>query len=181
MANTRVAHRYAQALMGLAEEQGTVENVAKDLELLHKTVKESREFALFLKSPVITRDKKKNILQSLFGQWLHPVTLQFILLLTEKGREDLLELIFARFLELRNELLGIVEVDVRSATELQKDQNAELQHTFERYTKKKVAISFSVDKQLKGGFVARIGDTVFDGSIKRQLELLREKFAEGQT
>ena len=103
----------------------------------------------------------------------------FLNLLTEKGREDILPVIIQEFFHLRDEMLGIVTVEVKAATEFGKEQEAELQKRFEGYSKKKARITYSLDKQLKGGFVARIGDTVFDGSIKRQLELLREQFAEG--
>ncbi len=70
-------------------------------------------------------------------------------------------------------------VEVKAAVELVKAQSAETQKRFEGYTKKTVQISFSLDKQLRGGFIAKVGDTVYDGSVKRQLELLRERFAEG--
>ena len=68
---------------------------------------------------------------------------------------------------------------MRAATELTKDQQQTIVKRFEGITRKKIRVAFSIDKQLKGGFVARVGDTVYDGSVRRQLELLRERFAEG--
>ena len=179
MANIRVAQRYAQAIMGLAEERKLVERVAQDFEVLRKTAAESREFLVFLKSPVINKEKKKEINNQLFGKTIHAVSLEFLNFLAEKRREDILQQIIKQFFVLRDERLGIVTVEVKAAVELVKDQNVEIQKRFEGYTKKKVQISFSLDKQLKGGFIAKVGDTVYDGSIKRQLELLRERFAEG--
>ena len=179
MANVRVAHRYAEALMGAAEEQKIVERIAEDLKLLQTTIKESKEFLVFLKSPVISKEKKKEVNNELFGKKLHSATMLFMSLLAEKSREDILPVIIQEFFHLRDEMLGIVTVEVKAATELEKEQNVELQKRFEGYSKKKVRITYSLDRQLKGGFVARIGDTVFDGSIKRQLELLRDQFAEG--
>ncbi|MBF8248103.1 MAG: F0F1 ATP synthase subunit delta [Bacteroidetes bacterium] len=178
MANIRVAQRYALAIMGLAEEQKLVERVAQDFEVLKKTAAESREFLVFLKSPVINKEKKKEINGQIFGKTIHAVSLEFLNFLAEKRREDILQQIMEQFFALRNERLGIVTVEVKAAVELVKDQSAEIQKRFEGYTKKKVQISFRLDKQLKGGFIARVGDTVYDGSIKRQLELLRERFAE---
>lgn len=179
MANIRVAQRYAQAIMGLAEEQALAERIAQDFRLVQKTAAESREFLVFLKSPVINKDKKKEINSQIFGKTVHAVTLEFMNFLAEKGREDILLQIIEQFLVLRNQRLGIVTVDVKAAVDLAGEQRAEIQKRFEGYTRKKVLISFRLDKQLKGGFIARVGDTVYDGSIKRQLELMRDRFAQG--
>lgn len=179
MANVRVAYRYAEALMGAAEEQEIIDKTADDLKLMQTTVKDSKEFLVFLKSPVIPKEKKITVFSELFGKKVHTSSIVFLNLLAEKGREDLLPAIIEQFFHLRDEMLGIVNVDVKATTELAKEQNVELQKRFEGYSKKKVRITYSLDKQLKGGFVARIGDTVFDGSIKRQLEILREQFIEG--
>lgn len=179
MANIRVAHRYAEALMGAAEEQQNIDRTGEDLKLLQTTIKGSKEFLLFLKSPVITKEKKSGVLGQLFAKKIHSSTMLFLNLLTEKGREDILPSIIDKFFRLRDEKRGIVNVEVKAAVELAKEHDAELQRRFEGYTKKKVRITYSLDRQLKGGFVARIGDTMFDGSIKRQLEILREQFTEG--
>ncbi len=179
MANIRVARRYAEALMTGAEERKLLDRVALDLETLERTLRESREFGLFLKSPVVNKEKKRNILQEMFGKKLHEITVGFLQLLADKGREDLLQDILVEFFRLRDEKLGIVSVEIKAAGELSKEQTAQIQKRFEGITRKNVRLAFSIDKQLKGGFLARVGDTVFDGSVKRQLELLRDRFAEG--
>lgn len=164
--------------MELAEEQKQLDRVVEDLELLQRTTKESREFLLFLKSPVIKKEKKKEIFSSLFGDRLGPLTSSFVALLIEKGREDILPQIINQFFALRDERLGIVTVDVKAATELTNDQVNAIRQRFEGITKKKVRVALSLDKQLKGGFLARVGDTVYDGSVRHQLELMRERFHE---
>jgi F-type H+-transporting ATPase subunit delta len=83
------------------------------------------------------------------------------------------------FFRLRDERQGLVVLDVRSATEMDENQQKTMVKRFEALTGKKVRAAFRVDRELKGGFVARVGDTVYDGSLLRQLELLRERFAEG--
>jgi len=75
-------------------------------------------------------------------------------------------------------MLGIIHVSVTTAAELSQQQTMQLQQRFEEYSNKKVFIDVSFDKQLIGGFIARMGDTVFDGSVKQQLKLLRKRFAE---
>ena len=174
----RVARRYADAASELAEEQHQSEQLAKDLDLVGSWLKGSRELQAFLKSPVIPREKKLTVMSEIFRSRVSPFTFNFLTLLLEKGREDVLGDIVQEYLRLRDERLGIVTLDVHTATELTTEQQGVIVKRFESITKKKIRVSFSVEKELKGGIVARVGDTVYDGSIRRQLELLRERFAE---
>ncbi len=179
MTNVRVARRYAEALVEMAEEQKNTEAVAKDLESLRQLIAGSRELLLFLKSPIINKVKKHDVLRLLFEGRLDVATIRFLDLIADKGREEYLPDIIDQFFVLLEERQGIVRVEVKVAADFSKDQTALLQKKFETYTSKQVRITFTLDKQLKGGFVARVGDTVFDGSVKRQLELLRQRFVEG--
>ena len=179
MSAYRVARRYAEAALELAEEQKQGERLAVDLEVVWKVMKESREFVALLKSPVISKDKKRALLAEIFQSKLSVFTFNFLNLIVDKGREDVLDDIIKEYYKLRDDRLGIVTLEVRAATELTKDQQQTIVTRFEGITLKKIRVAFSIDKQLKGGFVARVGDTVYDGSVRRQLELLRERFTEG--
>jgi F-type H+-transporting ATPase subunit delta len=178
MANLRIANRYAEALLTTAEELHIRKEVSDDLAVIQRIIKESREFQLFLKSPVIKKEKKQAVFLASFGSSVQSLTLRFLSLLIEKEREDVLPSIIDSFFGLQDEILGIVHVRVKTAAGLSQQQTAQLKQRFEAYSKKKVFIDQSLDKQLIGGFIARIGDTVFDGSVKQQLELLRKHFAE---
>lgn len=175
----RVARRYAEAAYGLAEEQKVVDAVACDFELIRGTIAGSREFVAFLHSPVVSKEKKRAVLAELFQQRISGFTLSFLNLLVEKGREDVLGDVVGEFFKLRDERMGIVVLDVRAAAEMTHEQQQAIIKRFASLTGKTVRAAFSIDRGLKGGFVARIGDTVYNGSIVRQLELLREQFAEG--
>lgn len=164
--------------MELAEEQRELDRVVQDMELLQRTAKESKDFVVFLKSPVIKKEKKKEVLRELFKSKLSSLSLDLLMLLCEKGREEILPHMITQFFMLRDEMLGIASVQVKAATELLKDQFDQIQKRFENITKKKVRISFNLDKLIRGGFVVRVGDTVFDGSVQHQLELMRERFHE---
>ncbi len=179
MANIRVAARYAEALLTAAEEQQLLDRIAADMKALEETMRKSREFFLFLRNPIVKREKKQRVLSELFGKTLHAMTVGFLVLLAEKGREEFLQDICTQFFVLHDRRLGIVNVHIRAATELSGDQQKTIRQHFEGLTRKKVRLDLTVEKELKGGFLARVGDTVFDGSVKRQLELLRERFAEG--
>jgi F-type H+-transporting ATPase subunit delta len=179
MANYRIATRYAEALLTAAEEQKLLDRIAADMKGLEETMQKSREFSLFLKNPIVTREKKQRILSELFEKTLHGMTVGFLVLLAEKGREEFLQDICTQFFALHDTRLGIVNVKIKAATELSGDQQKAIQRHFEDLTQKKVRLQMTVEKELRGGFLARVGDTVFDGSVKRQLEMLRERFAEG--
>ena len=178
MANLRIANRYAEAVMTAAEELHILKNVSDDLTVLRRIIQESHEFQLFLKSPVIKKEKKQEVFKATFGPSMQPLTLQFLSLLIEKEREDTLPSVIGAFFRLQDEMLGIIHVSVTTAAELSQQQTMQLQQRFEEYSNKKVFIDVSFDKQLIGGFIARMGDTVFDGSVKQQLKLLRRRFAE---
>ncbi len=178
MSNLRTANRYAEALMTTAEELQVLKRVSDDFTVLRRSINESHEFQLFLKSPIIKKEKKQQVFEATFGEAIQPLTLKFLFLLAEKRREDILLNIIEAFFRLQDEALGIVNVHVNAAAELSAQQTVQLEQRFEAYSKKKVRVDISLDPKLIGGFIARIGDTMFDGSVKRQLELLRKRFEE---
>lgn len=167
--------------MNAAEERQTREKVAADLEIVAKLLRESREFALFIASPVVPAAKKSSVFRELLGTKVGNDVLTFFLLLTQKGREELIPDIVEQFRVLYGEKLGIVDVQVTSAAELAGNQKEELQRRLEKYTNKKVRMNIGVDGDVKGGLVIQVGDTVLDGSIRHQLELLRDRFLAGRT
>jgi F-type H+-transporting ATPase subunit delta len=178
MSNLRIANRYAEALMTSAEDLHILKNVGEDLILMRRIINESHEFRLFLKSPLIKNEKKRQVFEATFGKAVQMLTLKFLILLAEKGRENLLLQIIEAFFRLQDEEVGIVNVHVKAASELSAQQTTELEKRFEAYSKKKVRIDVSLNSELIGGFIARIGDTMFDGSVKHQLDLLRKRFTE---
>jgi F-type H+-transporting ATPase subunit delta len=179
MKNSRVARRYAQALMMTADTPAEIDLIAGDLESLRNIVEGSRELRRFIESPILSVEKKRSVFRELFHARLSKTTMAFLELLVQKQREENLLGIIEQFLVLRDAKYGIVNVEVASAVEITTQQEKNLSEKLENYTRKKVRIRFSLDKALKGGLVVKIGDTVLDASIKRQLELMREQFAGG--
>ncbi|MEW6062133.1 MAG: ATP synthase F1 subunit delta [Bacteroidota bacterium] len=179
MSNIRVANRYASALMELTNEQKNPDAMANDLKAVLNTVEASRELRNVLASPVINKDKKKAILRDVFTKRVSEAVLLYLDAVVNKGRENILHEILKQYFVLRDEELGIVRVSVKTGAEFSSKQENDLRKQLEAMTKKKVELTFTVDKSLKGGFVARVGDTMLDGSIKRQLEILKQKLKEG--
>ncbi len=179
MSNLRVAKRYASALMALTGEAKKPETIADDLLTVQTTIKASRELRSLLASPVVSKEKKKAVIAEIFGKKIGVVVNQYLEAIIEKRREDVLPEVLEQYFLLRDEQLGIVSVDVRTAVKFSAEQEKSLVRELESYTQKKVRVSFSLDKVLKGGFVAKVGDTTLDGSIRRQLELLRSRLKDG--
>lgn len=179
MSNLRIAHRYASALMALTNEQKKPAAVSDDLFTVMNAVDTSRELRNVLASPVISKEKKRAVLRSVFEKKVSGVILQYLDAMVIKGRENMLHDILKQYFILRDEEQGIVRVQVKTSTEFSPKQENDLQKHIEAMTKKKAVLTFTVDPGLKGGFIARIGDTVLDGSIKRQLEILKLKLKEG--
>ncbi len=179
MSNLRVATRYASALMELTNEQKKSDAIAEDLLIVKNAIDSSRELRNVLASPIVAKDKKQAIIRDIFKKKIGEVVLGYIQEIVIKGRENVLSEILAQYFVLRDEQMGIVRVSVKTSVEFSAKQENDLVKQLEAMTKKKVEIAFSLDKTIKGGFVARVGDTVLDGSIKRQLEILKIKLKQG--
>ena len=165
--------------MALTGEAKKPETIAGDLLTVQAAVTLSKELRLLLASPVVSKEKKKSVMAEIFGKKIGSVVSQYLVAIIDKGREDILAEVLDQYFLLRDEQLGIVSVDVRSAVKFSTEQEKSLVRQLESYTQKKVRVSFSLDKVLKGGFVAKVGDTTLDGSIRRQLELLRSRLKDG--
>lgn len=179
MKNPRVARRYAVGLMAVAAEARSVDRTADDLALIGRTLEGARDLRSLVASPVVRASRKAAAFRALFDPRIAPSTLAFLDLLTAKGREALLAEVVEQFQALRDERLGVVTVDVAAAVELTPAQRNEMTARLERHTGKKVRLRVTLDPAVRGGLVVKIGDTVLDGSLRRQLELLRGRLAAG--
>ena len=176
MKESRAAYRYALAIIGLAEELKQLDAVSKDFEFLSGLVKQSREFFLFLKSPVVNKEKKRIAISEIVKGNVSELTFRFLRLLVSKGREKIIPEILEQFSRVRDERLGILKATVRAVQPLSPAQEKQLIEQIHRVTNKNPRLQFMKDENIIGGFVVQYGDTVWDGSVLHQLELLRERF-----
>ncbi len=165
--------------MLLTSESKKPEAIAADLMTLKTAIAASRDLRMLLVSPIIRADKKQQILAEIFKKKIGNLVRGYLLEIVAKGRERYLPDMLTQYFELRDDQMGIVRVSVSTSVDFSPKQRKELEKQLEQFTKKKVSIVFSLDTSLKGGFVARVGDTVLDGSIRRQLELLKTRMYEG--
>ncbi|MBT4976202.1 MAG: ATP synthase F1 subunit delta [Gemmatimonadetes bacterium] len=172
-----VVRRYAVTLLEAADETGVIEPITRDVEGLVATLDGSEELLDFLANPLISPEIQANALRQLFTDKVGELTLSFLQLMGSRGRAALIAVALQAFLELVAEREGVVGAEVRSAIELSPQQLQNLQERLERYTGRKVRLEAQVDANVRGGVIARVGDTVFDGSINTHLERLRLRLA----
>jgi F-type H+-transporting ATPase subunit delta len=180
MADFRILHRYATSLLETSLEKKNLELVTSDIKLLVETLEKSKELQSMLDSPVVRPELKLNILREIFSKKISKDSMDFIEFVISKNRESLLSAIGKRFLELQDDHLGIANVFVTSATEFSNDQKNLLQTRLEKILDKKVRLNFKTDLNLVGGFIAKVNDTLYDASIRHQLELLKKQFLTGE-
>ena len=174
MADQRVAARYAKSLLDLGQEQGTLEAVKEDMDLLSKTMAESRELRLLLRNPIVKHDKKLAILTAIFQGKVSDMTRRFFIILTQKNREAALESMGTEFQMQYNVMQGIQMAEVTSATALTPASRAELEKLVTQQTGlTDVKLTEKVDPDLIGGFVLRVGDNQIDDSVRTSLRKMR--------
>jgi F-type H+-transporting ATPase subunit delta len=181
MMNSKISSRYALSLMDLAEEKNSLPAIYDDVKTIVGALDGSSQLRKLLVNPIVKSKVKSSIFDEIFTGKITPDMQKFIRFLVEKNREDYLYWIMKQFLDLRNTKLGIVEAQVTTAVKFNEKQTLELKRKLESILGKKVELNFVIDKEILGGFIAKVGDTLYDGSIKNQLVNLKRQFLQGST
>lgn len=172
MKGTKAAARYAQSLIGLAIERGELDRVKADMEVIAKICAESHELDLLLQSPIIKTDQKLKALGSIFEKAVSKLTLQFMELLTRKGREGLIPAVAVSFSGLYNQHVGLVIVDVTSAVALSASQISDITKSLSNLGKS-IELVQHVDPHVLGGLKIKVGDQRVDATLRRKLNELK--------
>lgn len=174
--NGAVAQRYAAALTDVALEQRKADEVKRGLADFVGAFFQSEDLRNFLESPGIDPAVKRRALGKIADRMgLEPAVRNLIFVIVDHRRIEMLREIEAAFRSELNDRLGIAEADVISARELTAAQRNELKAALERRTGKKIEANFREDQALLGGAVVRVGSTVYDGSVREQLDRMRER------
>jgi F-type H+-transporting ATPase subunit delta len=171
-----VANRYARALADVVGPQGDYRAIQRELGDFADAYRKSAELREVFETPAVTLDAKIKVLDVILarvGASRH--TSNFLRVLVSHFRMNLLEEILSAFGRIVNDRMGIVEVNVFSASELSEESRRGLRARFEQVTRKQVAMDFQLQERLLGGILAQIRSTVYDGSVRGQLDRIREK------
>jgi len=174
MKGSKIAGRYATALLELSIEQNKIEQVLSDMNYLLEVNNETRDFQLLLDSPIVKGDKKIAIFEELFGQF-EEVSMSFVKLITENRRESYLPSIAESFDLQVKEYKGIVPITITSAVPLDNDTKVKIMEKVEKNVNGKLEVTEIIDSSLIGGFIVRMGDKQIDASIASQFNDLKQR------
>jgi F-type H+-transporting ATPase subunit delta len=173
------AFRYARALVDVVTDPASAKKPGEALEELRAVdtmVAESADLRAALMTPAIPGSRKKAVLGQLMDELaISKVIRNFLFVIVDHKRIPLLPEIREGFEQALDERLGFVRADVSSAAALSKQQSSELEIELARLSGKSVRVHYAIDENLLGGVVARVGSTVYDGSLRGQLQTMRRE------
>lgn len=175
MATTPVARRYARALLELGIEYKNLDKLNEQLSALGRAYSANADLSSVLLNPSIKLEERRSIVRAIAAKYtLEPLLINFALLLMDKDRFRQIPAIAEEFARLVDEQKGNIRADVTSASQLSPIQQNELKKALAAMTGKNVLLETAVDPSLIGGAVTRVGDVVYDGSVRTQLQKMRE-------
>jgi len=176
-----VARRYARALLDAATAGGQPEKIGAELSAIAAALA-SPEVAQVLGDPAYSQEQRLALALALARRLsAQPITLQFLSVLVDRQRIADLSLIERAFAEMLDEKVGRVQASVTSALPLDKDDLAKVQKALAQLTRRQVSVEARVDPAILGGVIAEVAGTVYDGSLKTQLERMRETLKRAPT
>lgn len=164
-----VARRYSTALFDIAVEEGSVDTLYAEAELLVETLKNENNFLQVINHPEVTFEQKFELLKSVFGGKINETFFGFFNIVLHKNHEDEFLNILEAFVEKCEEYKGIVEAVVVSAKALSDAQVDKIKEQISKNLNKQVRITTNVDETLLGGMVIYVDGKVLDSSIKKYL------------
>jgi len=175
----RVAHVYAEALLNAAEKQGQSGQVLESLDSLIRDVFPAEpQFEAFLQSSAVGRERKAQVIDKVFEGKASPVFVDFFKVLNQHERLNLLRPILTAAMELRDERAKRIRVKVRSAVPLADAQTNRLVEQLRANLKLEPVLQTEVDPDLLGGVVVRVGDWLYDASVRARLDSIRNQLIE---
>lgn len=177
-----IADRYATALLDVAMEHGFTADAKEMLDAFSAVIRESAELRQVLANPAVPHQKKIEVMQILLDRMsiksqARPMMENFLGVVSDHRRGALLPEIAESYTQKMHERLGIAVAKVSSAAELNERERLELERAFARVTSMKIEAHYSVEPELVGGAVVRIGSVIYNGSVKEQLKRMEEKLA----
>jgi F-type H+-transporting ATPase subunit delta len=172
-----LARRYARAILDIGTEKGTFEKMGDELDALSAMLSGSRDLSEALTNPVFPMSRRRAVLEAIIARMaVSPVTRNFLLLLLERERMPYLPSIARELRAMVDAKAGRLRAVVTSARPLSPEHEKNIRAALERTSGKKVLVEKRQDPELIGGVVTQVGDLVYDGSVRTQLEQMRERF-----
>ena len=181
MKNLAVARRYAKALLLISKEDGQTEAYQKELDGFARIMETDQALNQAVTNPLYEASVRRNVLRAVIDKLDISSTMRsFLLLLFDKGRIGFISAIDDFYKKLADELSGIGRAKVISATDLSEETVERIRAALSQKTNLDIVLQVEKDPELIGGIVTKIGDLVWDGSIKTQLSNMRETLKRGE-
>ena len=181
MTNSALASRYASALVDVAigPKSGVdPHQLLRELRGFEEVLAGSAELRTALASPSVPPARKRAVVGAIGAKLgVSRVARNFLFVITDHRRIAMLTEVLEAFDLLLDERLGFRRAEISSARELTQPQRDSVSHEFERLTGRKMRMRYGVNRELLGGLVARVGSTVYDGSVRGQLQALGKRLA----
>ncbi|KAB7707466.1 F0F1 ATP synthase subunit delta [Bacillus aerolatus] len=175
MSNSAVAKRYALALLEIAKEHQQLQLIEEELRVVKTVFQENKELLLLLESPKLTIQEKKELLKSAFSE-ASTYVVNTLMILTERHREEYITDVADAYIELANAERGIADATVESVRPLTEAETTQISAQFAgKVGKQALRITNIVDPALLGGLKVRIGNRIFDGSLRGKLNRLEKQ------
>ncbi|MBR3350398.1 MAG: ATP synthase F1 subunit delta [Solobacterium sp.] len=178
MAN-EIAERYAQGLFELARESKTVREKKEQAELILKAIADNPELTVFLRAVKVTKDEKKNLIADVFKDAADQDTINLIKLLLDKGRISYFREIFAEYVRLADEELGIATATVESARELKAEDHERIRKALVKKTGREIVMRTKVNPDLIAGIKVTVGNNVTDITMRTKIDSMKEALLKG--
>jgi F-type H+-transporting ATPase subunit delta len=169
---------YAEALFSVADAEDVLDEVDDELFRFARTLEREGQLRDALTDPALPADRKRAVLAEVLGERANPLTVNLLGFIVEQGRARDLPAIVDEMVALAAERRQAAVAEVRTAIPLDTEHAQRLTEALERATGKRIELKVVVDPTVIGGVVARVGDQVIDGSVRRRLELAREQLSE---
>lgn len=172
-----VSKPYAKALFLAAEEAGVLTRIQNEFSTFLTWLKEEPKAALLLTLPQVKTEDKRKVLHA-FLDGVHPYLLHLVDVMLDHGREKLFEKVYEAYLYMADAREGRVEAEIQAARALSEEEEKKLVQLFQEKTGKKLRYRTKVIPGLIGGVVIRVGDTLYDGSIRTRLRKVEKQMME---
>ncbi len=178
MSSQTVARRYASALADVVIEQREEAEVQTELAAWEQMFLTNSLLMESFTNPTVAYEQKSKLLNELIARTkVRPTTANFLRVLLKNQRLAELPAVNAKFTQVLDERAGLVTAHVTSARPLDSSLRSGLEDTLAAVTKRRIRVNFNTDESLLGGIVTRIGSTIYDGSVRHQLDRLRQEIA----
>ncbi len=173
-----IADRYAQALFEVGEETQTTSELYQELKQLVDILNENKDLYNFLKSPLIGREDKKNVMKNIFENQLSKNMNNFLKIVIDKDRMSAIENIQESYKNLLNDKNNILEGTVITAVALNEKEIKDLEKNLSTKYNKNVTLTNVVDETILGGVLVKLGNEEIDGTVKTRLSKMKKQLSQ---